>query len=570
MKNLVLLFVFAFTAFLNQTYSQTSEIYIMDSSSMCTNNKLIVLWFQVGSVDEVNPVITVNWGDGNSSVINSVTYPANSFQTLEFDHTYTVYGTYIISVTFESSVTSDVLTSNQLTVAINDVSNCGYIYANVYQNTICGQFWGSYMQDAVMDLTGNDNTVTNFTGYVTGINVNNVPYTLSLNEDWLAANNLTQTNPDLIITGFDPYGYPIFDGQNSMLTVSSTNTSTTTDLATHYGYSVGFSASENAYINFMLLDISCAGTTNVSVSVELPSFFTPVTADLTNPVVSGNTLTFEIPGFTGYDWIYIPGTIPGTTQAGTEIHATVTVSDMSGNETVTGNNSVEIYGIVYNSYDPNDKLVNRPQIINPDEAEELQYTINFQNEGNFEALNITVRDTLSANLDLTTFKVLYTKHNVVTSLNPDTRVATFTFSNINLVPSSTDMEGSKGQIVYSVKEKENLPLESEIENTAYIYFDFNPAIVTNTTYNRNSVLAVGELKKNFVSIYPNPANLSITINSKAIDNQVKIQDINGKTVLATHFVKTASLDVSALSNGVYYLLLENSEGVNVEKIAIRH
>jgi hypothetical protein len=41
--------------------------------------------------------------------------------------------------------------------------------------------------------------------------------------------------------------------------------------------------------------------------------------------------------------------------------------------------------------------------------------------------------------------------------------------------------------VYSIKLLNNLPIGTQIKNTAYIYFDFNEAVITNTTVNTLSV-----------------------------------------------------------------------------------
>ena len=570
MKNLVLFLTFVTVTLLNGAFSQNNQLYLMDSSSYCSSIKQVMLYMSIGSVEEVDPVITINWGDGSTSTVNNQTFQANSNPYILFDHTYASPGVYVASATFQSTVTSDVYESNPADIIVNDINYCGYIYSYVYQDNYCGNFWGGYLENAVYDLIGNDNTVTQFTGNLQGVNVNNVPYTLSLNEDWLAENNLTQTSADLTITGFDPNGYPVYDGQNYMFTVNSENTTTALDLVLAYGYSYCFSPSENGYIYFYMYDQTCYSDADVLVSIEYPSFMTPVTTGLTNASVNGNILTFEVHDFNGYAWYYIPVSIPGTTEAGVEYPVNISISDMNSGETNLVNNNYSITGMVFNSYDPNDKIVNKAENLDPGVAEELQYTINFQNEGNFSALKVVVRDTLSENLDLATFKVLNTKHNVVTALNTNTRVVTFTFNDINLLPSSQDVEGSKGQIVYQVKEKENLPVNSEIENTAYIYFDFNPAIVTNTTYNKNTVLSVGELNKASFSVHPNPANGSVKINTGAKGNTVRILDLNGKELVKTSFDNATSIDLSSLSTGVYTVVVENKSGLSMEKLVIQH
>jgi fimbrial isopeptide formation D2 family protein len=572
MKNLLLLFSFSCAGLFHQVYSQNVSVFIQDSSSMCSNTKYLVTQFSIGNTTESNPVITANWGDGSIDTIlpTNLTFSSNADNYYIFDHSYANAGIYAIQLSFESDVTSDIYLSNVLNMTVSDGINCGQVYSYIYQENHCGNFLGNFIEDGVFDLTGNDNAVTQFSASLSGVNLNNVPYTLSINDEWLMENNLTQTSPDLTITSFDAEGNPVFDGPNTSFEATSYELSTTLDLLLQSGYSSCFSAAETGYIVFSMVDMTCFLNADVLVSVELADFMTPVTTGLTNPVVNGNTLTFEIHDFNGFGWIDVPVTIPGTTEAGLEYTIHASISDLNSIETSVNNNAIEITGVVFNSYDPNDKSANQAVYLDANTAEELQYTINFQNEGNFAALKVVVRDTLSANLDLSTFKVLSTKHNVVTTLNPNTRVVTFTFNNINLVPSSTDVEGSKGRIVYEIKENENLPVNSEIENTAYIYFDFNPAIITNTTYNTNTFLSVSELKKASFSVYPNPAGNSVKMSVGMKGNTLRILDMKGKEILKTVFDNATTIDISGISNGIYSLVLENKNGISIEKLVIQH
>ena len=55
------------------------------------------------------------------------------------------------------------------------------------------------------------------------------------------------------------------------------------------------------------------------------------------------------------------------------------------------------------------------------------------------------------------------------------------FENINLPDSASDLLGSCGFITYKIKIKEYATVGTVITNTAFIYFDFNDAVITNTT-----------------------------------------------------------------------------------------
>ncbi|MFM1932128.1 MAG: hypothetical protein RL226_1431, partial [Bacteroidota bacterium] len=138
------------------------------------------------------------------------------------------------------------------------------------------------------------------------------------------------------------------------------------------------------------------------------------------------------------------------------------------------------------AYDPNDKQVfpngwEEPHYIEPDTT--LEYLIRFQNTGNFQAFNITVRDTISEHLDLSTFELVANSHSVQTFIDPNTREIQFYFENIMLPDSNCCEPESHGLISYKIRPLPELAHDTRIENTAYIYFDSNPAVVTNTTWN---------------------------------------------------------------------------------------
>lgn len=144
-------------------------------------------------------------------------------------------------------------------------------------------------------------------------------------------------------------------------------------------------------------------------------------------------------------------------------------------------------GFISCAYDPNDKLV-APSQANSDDnfalfTDTLAYTIRFQNTGTDTAFNIIIRDTLDTNLDWSTFQPLESSHYFESSINRENGAVAFSFPNV-LLPDSTINEFlSHGFVQYQILVKENLPENIVIPNTAHIYFDFNPAVVTNTIKN---------------------------------------------------------------------------------------
>lgn len=151
------------------------------------------------------------------------------------------------------------------------------------------------------------------------------------------------------------------------------------------------------------------------------------------------------------------------------------------------------------SYDPNDKQVS-PQYTEQGymfEEDSLRFQIRFQNTGNDTAFLVVIRDTIDPNLDLSTFKLITSSHPVVVQMDRNTRELVFTFNDIILTDTATNEAESHGFVKYELKPKENIALESEINNTAYIYFDQNSPIQTNTTL--NTIYDCSLLGKNIVA-----------------------------------------------------------------------
>ena len=71
----------------------------------------------------------------------------------------------------------------------------------------------------------------------------------------------------------------------------------------------------------------------------------------------------------------------------------------------------------------------------------------------------------------------------------------FKFPNIMLPDSASNPAGSQGFVQYRIKPKANLPLGTQIENTAHIYFDYNAAITTSAFEGLKSVEIIEKIYK---------------------------------------------------------------------------
>ncbi len=228
------------------------------------------------------------------------------------------------------------------------------------------------------------------------------------------------------------------------------------------------------------------------------------------------------------------------------------------------------------SYDPNDKnctplYLDRYTLF----GEELTYKIRFQNTGNDEAYDIVVRDTLDENLDLSTFKVIASSHPSLlsTQLNRDNRSVAFEFNNIYLPDSTTNEPESHGFIIYNVSPKSSLPEETTIENKAYIYFDFNPPILTNTTENvlvsELPVLGTSKVGEFAINLYPNPVSGSLYFSSSEMIKNVELIDIRGTTILTQDvFGMDGTLNLDNIRQGLYIVKIYTPTGIGTRKIIV--
>jgi hypothetical protein len=167
---------------------------------------------------------------------------------------------------------------------------------------------------------------------------------------------------------------------------------------------------------------------------------------------------------------------PITASNGTQIVLSSTVFEP--NDVNDRNNGSRIVTQTVGSYDPNDKTVT-PKNADPVALDStgLRYVIRFQNTGTYRADFVMVRDTLPAGLDLSSLRVLGASHPFNWRFI-GANVLEFRFDPINLPDSSSNEPGSHGFVAFSVKTLAGLPVGTQINNRAGIYFDYNPPIIT--------------------------------------------------------------------------------------------
>ena len=230
------------------------------------------------------------------------------------------------------------------------------------------------------------------------------------------------------------------------------------------------------------------------------------------------------------------------------------------------------------SYDPNDKKAfpygvgNQHFISNSDP---LNYKIRFQNTGNDTAFYVSIRDTLSEHLKVSSVISGASSHPYEFEVFGQ-GVLEWRFKDILLPDSNVNEPKSHGFVEFTVNLKPNLPNGTVIENDAAIYFDFNAPVITNSTYH-----TVGKLGKDYLvwlstedgaysnlelNVYPNPSSNQVFIDLNGLSNgetvQVEIFDLSGKKVLNEQYTgNTLSLPANTLTKGMYLIRVSNTDKV---------
>ncbi|MBC8488553.1 MAG: T9SS type A sorting domain-containing protein [Bacteroidetes bacterium] len=284
--------------------------------------------------------------------------------------------------------------------------------------------------------------------------------------------------------------------------------------------------------------------------------------------------------------IIITAKIPASVPLNSGICATGTVNPITGDLTPY-NNVTTTCDTVRGSYDPNDKAVNHTKFILPLEisrGDSLIYIIRFQNTGTAEAINIAVLDTIDSNLNWGTFQMISTSHPCYFDFNQNGFV-TWHFDNIMLPDSNTNEPASHGFIKYRIKPKTTLILGDTIKNTAYIYFDFNEPVITNTVINvvsntppgvtpiSNEIPGEFKLFQNF----PNPFNPTTNIKfdiPKSSFVKLIVYDILGREVakLVNEKLNAGTYlvdwDGSGYPSGVYFCRMTTEKFTDIKKLTL--
>lgn len=241
------------------------------------------------------------------------------------------------------------------------------------------------------------------------------------------------------------------------------------------------------------IDNNGVGISNPTLTINLDPgvTFQSITNSgcFTNPIYNSttNTITATLGSIPAQGSCQLCFNVLVTAPLGSTLSTTATLTPGVGSCAGTPAESGTLNETVLCAYDPNDKLLISPESCGPENNigmnDDLIYRVRFQNEGNAPAINIFITDMLDSDLDFTSLKLLASSHEVDQLLIMPNNQLVFKMNQIFLAPKDLDEAASKGYILFSIKPLPNRAEGTIIENTAFIYFDLNEAVVTNTTIN---------------------------------------------------------------------------------------
>ena len=226
-----------------------------------------------------------------------------------------------------------------------------------------------------------------------------------------------------------------------------------------------------------------------------------------------------------------------------------------------------------NSYDPNDKQgfprgVGEQHYIG--QNVDIEYLIRFQNTGTAPAINIEIRDTLPVQwLDPNTVRPGASSHPYQFDML-DNGVVVFKYQDIYLPDSNANFDASQGFVKFRISQRKDILLETEIKNTAAIFFDFNAPVITNRTLHTvgKDYLVLSNTQSVFdprlqVQVIPNPASGQVHVLDEGLEKAhsgltFRLISMLGEQVVTGSFDgNTYTFDASKLPPGIYGYEIRN-------------
>lgn len=219
---------------------------------------------------------------------------------------------------------------------------------------------------------------------------------------------------------------------------------------------------------------------------------------------------------------------------------------------------------------PSNLVANVGNEINDTDAR-IKYLIRFRNDNMSRSFKVKIKQVLSENLDLNSFRIEGASHDYSYDLNRNDLSLTVIMDNVNLASSEKDMVYSVGYVSFSLLPQEDLNKGSIISSQASIYMDNNPPLFTNISEiifkNQTSSL---DLNNSSIYIYPNPFNSSISIKGLESKGLMTLYNVNGQKTLQKEIVNHAVIETAQLLEGIYLFTFIQEDGAIFSKKLVKH
>jgi hypothetical protein len=255
---------------------------------------------------------------------------------------------------------------------------------------------------------------------------------------------------------------------------------------------------------------------------------------------------------------------------GTKIFHEAWVKNDSITDTDLLDNRFLINSEVVASCDPNEIVVDRNwlSLSELDSQPELEYTVRFQNTGNYPAEFVDIKIPLFY-FHSDSVKIIASSHPYHYYTVQNKSFLMFHFDMINLPDSASNEKNSHGFIKFKLIPRKDRISNNVIHNYADIIFDYNQALRTDTTKTYvGSINAIDD--ENLepspkISIFPNPGLdfCTILLGPEPLpqDAILQVSDLLGNICIHQSIKLHDSkiyLDISHLNPGVYLVYIKNS------------
>jgi hypothetical protein len=360
--------------------------------------------------------------------------------------------------------------------------------------------------------------------------------------------------------------------------VSDTISFDSTDLPVHISTNRNLAVSIDAYRGFRTRqgfteNYVLTGTNysfrkdSVILKLKYPVKSTFVSSDIVPFSHSGNELVYK---FANLEWrdtrrVNIRfSTSKNTSTMGDEISFYASVVNSSG-DSMMENNDDSLRQKIVAAYDPNIKQSFPEGKVSPG-LKKIKYVIHFQNTGRDTAFKVTVIDTFIQKLGLRSLRVTSTSHPATYAMRVENKqTLIWEFQNILLPDSHTNEKASHGYIAFEADINGHIAAGDSITNKAYIYFDYQEPVVTNTAsvtiWKPDTDIKLVNLLNTHLTLYPNPASASVNVITDPQYDQKNILLYNSMGQLVSWKkinANMATFQVSNLPKGIYLVKIEGT------------